>query len=234
MSRRLNMPAGYLNNESALVGIVAGTTRTQAGATGLLNEINRIDTSTAPAAASTLGDGVVLPPAAAGFDLMVWNNTANPVQLYASGSDTINGVAGATGIIMPPNGIYILVAASPVSWGCDGPGAGAAGQYPTVTSQDALTAHAGGGQGSAVPIVAQLTRFTVVATGADSSILPNMKAGMASLTVINAGAAAMNVFPAVGETINGGAANAAFSVPAGKTANFVCPLNGASHALLSA
>jgi len=231
---RLSMPVGALNNESALIGIVAGTTRTQAGATGLANEINRIDTSTAPAANSTLGDGVVLPVAGAGLDIMVWNNTNNPIQVYGAGTDTINGVAAASGIILPANGVYIFLAASAGAWACDGPGGGAAGQFPTVTSQDGLTAHAGGGQGSAQVITCQLTRFTVVATAADSGILMNMKAGMSGITVINAGVAAMNVFPAVGEQINGAGANVAFSIPAGKTATFNCTANGASHAQLSA
>src|SRR6185503_4922743 len=75
----LVMPATSLNQESAAIAITAGTTRTQAGATVLANEINRIDTSTAPSAGTTLGDGVALPAAAAGYDVLVWNNTANNV-----------------------------------------------------------------------------------------------------------------------------------------------------------
>ena len=232
---RLNMPQGALNNESALVGITAGTTRTQAGATALASEINRIDTSTAPAAQSTLGDGVVLPSAASGYDLIVWNNTANNIQLYANGSDTINGVAGATGIIMPPSSIYLLIAASTVSWGVDGVGAGASGQFPTVTAIDGLTAHAGGGQGSAFPIVTQMARFTTVATAADSAVLMPSKPGIQSITVTNAAAAnSMNIFPATGEQINALGANAAFALAAGKTVNFVCYTAGQWHAVLSA
>ena len=38
--------------ESSLTAITAGTTRTQAGATALTKEVNRIDTSTAPPAGS--------------------------------------------------------------------------------------------------------------------------------------------------------------------------------------
>ena len=56
--------------ESALIGVTAGTTRTQAGATPVVNtEVNRIDTATAPSAGSPLGDGVSMmaapPPACA-------------------------------------------------------------------------------------------------------------------------------------------------------------------------
>jgi hypothetical protein len=230
----LNMPVGTLNNESAKIAITAGTTRTQAGATALANEINRIDTSTAPSAGTTLGDGVVLPAAAGGLDLLVWNNTVNPIQVYANGSDTINGVAGATGIMLPPGGVYIFLAASTVSWACDGVGAGASGQFPTVTTVDGLTAHAGGGQGSALALPAQINRVTVVGSAADSVILPASKAGMQIITVNGAASNSMNVFPATGETINALSANTAFAVAAGKTCQFFCPLNGAWHALLSA
>lgn len=230
----LNMPAGTLNNESAKTAITAGTTRTQAGATALTNEINRVDTSTAPSAGSMLGDGVVLPAAAAGYDLIVWNNTANPIQVYANGSDTINGVAGATGVVLPPNGVYLFIAASTVSWACDGVGAGSNGSFPTVASVDALTAHAGGGQGSATALPAQINRVTTVGTAADSVILPAAKAGMQIIVANGAASNAMAVFPATGETINALSANTSISIAAGKTISFFSPATGAWHGILSA
>ena len=61
------LPQGAFVTGSSLSGITAGTTRTQAGATGLSQEVNRVDTATAPAAGSTLGDGVRLMPAVAGL-----------------------------------------------------------------------------------------------------------------------------------------------------------------------
>jgi hypothetical protein len=98
---------------------------------------------------------------------------------------------------------------------------------------DALTALAGGGQAGATPITKDITRFTVVATGCDSSLLPAALAGR-QVTVINSGAASMNVFPATGETIDAGAANAASAVANGKTATFHCPIAGKWFKLLSA
>lgn len=230
----LNMPTGTLNNESAAVGITAGTTRTQAGATALVNEINRIDTATAPSAGSILGDGVVLPAAAAGLDLLVWNNTAYPIQLYAAGSDTINGVAGATGISIPPAGVYILMSASTVNWACDGPGAGASGVYPTVSTVDALSAFAGGGQGSATALPAQINRVTTVASANDSVKLPTCKAGM-QITVVNAAASnSMNIFPTTGDAINALSANTAIACAANKTMQFYAAKDGLWHSILTA
>jgi len=66
----------------------AGTTRTDA--TALVSAINYITT----AAAST---GVVLPASVIGTEIVVVNAGAQTVAIYAAGSDTIDGTAGATG-----------------------------------------------------------------------------------------------------------------------------------------
>ena len=109
-----------------------------------------------------------------------------------------------------------------------------AGTYFLEPSVDNLTAHAGGGQGSALPLTQTLNRITTVGSANDSVLLPPSKAGMA-ITVTNAAAVnSMNVFPAAGESINALAANAAFAVAAGKTCQFVCYTAGLWHTLLSA
>lgn len=106
------------------------------------------------------------------------------------------------------------------------------GWTPVLESaQDSMTAHAGGGQGSATPITTQNARFTVVATLGDSSVLPLLIPGLI-ISVANAGAASMNVFPAVGQNMNG-VANASFAVAAGKNAIFV-GYASTWHSLLSA
>lgn len=99
--------------------------------------------------------------------------------------------------------------------------------------QNGLIALAGGGQTGATLISRTVSRFTTVATGGDSSLLPPANAGL-RYTVLNAGAASMNVFPNVGDAINAGAANAAFAVANAKSATFFCAVNGTWNALLSA
>jgi len=99
--------------------------------------------------------------------------------------------------------------------------------------QNGLTALAGGGQSGATLISRSITRFTTVATGGDSSILPAANAGL-YYTVLNAGAASMNVFPAVGDAINASSANTAFAVANAKSATFFCAVNGFWNAILSA
>lgn len=216
------------------LSITAGTTRTQAGATAITEDITIIATSTAPAAGTTLGDGVVLPSLTGGnAKMFLVNNTANPVQVYANGSDTINGVAGTTGVVLPAGGTEVFVQASPGAWTA-ATGVGASGNYQTLSSVDSLTAHAGGGQASATALTAMQNRVTTVATAADSVKLPASAAGM-QIVVVNAAAAnSMNVFPATGDAINALAVNTAFAVAAGKTAQFNCITAGQWHSILSA
>jgi hypothetical protein len=127
--------------------ITAGTTRTQAGATQITADITTVNTSTAATAGTNFGDGVALPQIGSGTDrVLLINNTANPIQVYSynvsSGTaDTINGVAGATGVAMPPNSSATFIEASPGAWQCllDSPQQ-AAFNTNTATSGATLTA----------------------------------------------------------------------------------------------
>jgi hypothetical protein len=214
--------------------ITAGTTRTQAGATQITEDVTTVNTSTAPAAGSLLGDGVVLPQVGSGTDrVFLINNTANPIQVYGYGSDTINGVAGSTGIAMAPNSADVYIEANPGAWSVDA-GFGSAGQLQTMLALNGITAHAGGGQSSATPLNAMINRVTTVASAGDSVVLPAAVPGL-ELTVVNATATnSMNVFPNGTDSINALSASTAFGVAAGKTATFYCTNSGQWHSILSA
>lgn len=101
------------------------------------------------------------------------------------------------------------------------------------SSVNGLTAHAGGGQASATLLTAAVNVVGTVATAADSVKLPAATKN-ATVIAVNAGANSMNVFPATGETIDGGAANAAKAVAAGKTTMFVCAVDGAWRSFVGA
>lgn len=83
----------------------------------------------------------------------------------------------------------------------------------------ALTAHAGGGQANGTPLVTGFNTFTVVATAADSATLPANVLGQ-TVTVTNTSANSMNVYPAVGDSINNLAVNTPLAVAAGATTIF--------------
>lgn len=97
------------------------------------------------------------------------------------------------------------------------------GGFFITSTIDSLTAKAGGGQqttgSSVIPVNAQFIRVTTTATGGDSITLPPSQLGD-DMFVFNAGAASLNVFPATGEAIGTGSANAAFAVGIGKGAYF--------------
>lgn len=107
------------------------------------------------------------------------------------------------------------------------------GISPLLSSTDAITAHAGGGQGAATVLGACINRVTTVATAGDSVVLPKGIPGECR-HLTNAGANSMNVYPVLGEQINNGGANSPFAQAAGKTAIFTCAVAGKWHAVLSA
>jgi hypothetical protein len=107
------------------------------------------------------------------------------------------------------------------------------GGFSTTTG---ITAHAGGGQASGVALTAAINHVGTVASAADSVCLPSAVGGQA-ITVMNAGGNALAVFSSnssTADTINGTAGTTAFSVPTGKTAEFISYQAGAWRTILSA
>lgn len=185
-----NLTLSGLLFESAATGITAGTTRTQAQATVLTKEVSRVDTSTAPAAGSTLGDGVVLMTAAAGLDATVINNTANNIQVYGNGTDTINGIAGSVGVPIPPGDVAQFEAAAAGSWNFEA-GVGAAGALPTQISVSGVTA-TGANQAGAFVLPADFNFISSTPAGT-GVLLPVAKAGL-DIFVNNHGGLPLQVY----------------------------------------
>jgi len=81
--------AGVTVSETT-AGALTATGTTRADALAITAQINRVTTAAA-------GTGVVIDPAV-GEVIALYNDGANPVQVYAAGSTTIDGTAGATGV----------------------------------------------------------------------------------------------------------------------------------------
>ena len=181
--------------------------------------------------AAAAGTGVLLPAAVSGLMVTIVNRGANPVTVYGAGADTINGLAS---VAAPVNSVAMYTCTLTGTWETDAVGQGFAGNLPTVSSTNAITAFAGGGQASGVLLNSVINRITTVATVADSVKLPVAAAGLL-ITVYNAAAAnSLNVFPNTSDAINALAANTAFALPAGKNSTFGSAVNGQWHAILSA
>lgn len=96
---------GYVLRSVGNALTAAGTTR--ADALQLNREINNVTTTAS-------GTGVVLPVGVVGMQIVIDNNGANTLAVYANGSETINGTAGATGVTMATTktGIFHFTAAN--------------------------------------------------------------------------------------------------------------------------
>jgi hypothetical protein len=95
LNSAFNGTTPFTQHFSVATGLTAAGT-TQANALALTKDINVIST----AAAST---GVVLPSAATvgiGGYVVIFHDGANAIKVYGAGSDTIDGVAGATGVTL--------------------------------------------------------------------------------------------------------------------------------------
>ena len=224
----LGLNAGEFIYESFSDTLTAHSGGGQASALALTSEMNRITTVAAA------GDSVRLPASAAGLTIILENAGANPMQVYGAGTDTINAVATATGVSQMQGSVVIYTCYTAGAWFANGLGTGYSGSFETMSSVDSLTAHSGGGQGSATPLTSMLNRVTTVAAGNDSVVLPASANGLQIVAINAAAANSMNVFPAVGEQINALGANNAFAVAANKTATFYCVTAGQWHSLLTA
>jgi hypothetical protein len=208
--------------ESATDALTANAGGGQGSALALTTEVNNV-TVVASAA-----DSVKLPAAYPGLTIVLINTGANPMQVFGTGSDTINGVAAATGVSQMQNSVVFYASTLAGKWFTEGLATGFSGSLQTSSAVNALTAFAGGGQGSATPLTAMLNRVTTVATLGDSVKLPASAVGLV-LVVSNAGANAMDVFPATGDAINALAANTAIRINAGTTVTFYCSVAGTWH-----
>lgn len=213
--------------ESAQDSIVAHAGGGQSSATQISAQTARVTT------VATAGDSIKLPASAPGLELNIINAGANPMQVYGSGTDTIDGVAAATGVSQMVNSMCIYSCPSSGTWVTNGLGTGYSSGWPTVSYVNGLTAHSGGGQASATPITACITRFTTVGTAANSALLPASAGGM-QITVNNAAASnSMNIYGTGSDSINSAGSGVAYALAAGKTVQFSCAVAGQWHALLS-
>lgn len=201
-----------LLTESSADALTAHAGGGQASALALTKEINRVTI------AANAGDSVALPASAPGLSIMLINSAANPIQVFGVTPDTINDIATAVGVSQMPNSLVLYACSVAGKWYSEGLGTGYSGSLMTESFADGLAANSGGVQAGATPITTMLARFTTVTAGY-SAVLPTAAPGI-SITVINASAASMLVFPAGSDIINTLAAAAAFTLPAGGVVTF--------------
>jgi len=106
---------------------------TQAAALALTHLVNNVTTT------ATAGDSVRLPVSVAGMSVSITNNGVASMQVYGAGTDTINGVATATGVAQLPG--QTVIYNSPVAglWYANGVGA-SINPNPILFASVAITA----------------------------------------------------------------------------------------------
>jgi len=87
----LNSTSAYALSSVGNALTAVGTNR--ATALQLAKQVNNVTTAAA-------GTGVILPVGVIGMVITVYNNGANAIKVYASASETIDTVAGATGVTL--------------------------------------------------------------------------------------------------------------------------------------
>jgi hypothetical protein len=179
-------------------------------------------------------NGIQLPKAVSGLDIIVENHSGTALQVYGFGTDTIDDVAYATGVTQMDSSVVIFTSYESGKWYSNGLATGYAKNpsggsvLETVQSLDALTA-AGNAISNALPLTAGIN--TVSSVSANTGVnLPASAPGL-QITVINAGTLPLLVYPANAEaasaTINGGAAGSSISLFPGVTATFNCTATNA-------
>jgi hypothetical protein len=109
----------YINESGAVYPAVPSTDSVtaigtnQGGAVQLTTALNRITTSTATASPF---NGVLLPIATAGQMVIVENSSANPIQVYGNGTDTINGNTNTLGVTQGINCVWEYCCTTAGAW----------------------------------------------------------------------------------------------------------------------
>lgn len=218
----LSMNAGFFA-ESSTDNITAKAGGAQLGATLLFTEINRITT------VASVGDSVMLPGSQAGFTLMVINSGANAMTVFGNNlnglSDTIDGVANATGVTQMPGSMVFYTCSTIGSWFTEGLATGYSGSFQTLSYTPTITAYASGGQTSAVQLTSMVNRVSTATAQGASVKLPVSAPGM-EIVVINKGAFPIQVFGSGTDTINGIATATGIAQGINTTATYICNVAG--------
>lgn len=221
-----NLPllAGDYFLESAQDNITAHAGGGQVAAFPLTSQTSRITI------VATAGDSVLLPPSTPGLELLVINHGANAMQVYGSGTDTVDDQPTATGVSHMANSLVIYTCAAAGAWYSEGLATGFAKNLGLQTLSPAnIAANATGTQASGTPITALVN--TVSSGGAAYSVtLPPSTPGLSISIACTTATNTVAIFPNAGgtgtETINALAANAGITMAALSSAQFVCTVAG--------
>ncbi len=209
------------------MGIAATVTAagsTQGTATALTKTYNIVSTATA-------NQGVILPAATAGLVINVFNISGNTIKVYPASTETIDGgSANAAVELVTANGTE-LVGTGTGSWRQVGSGGNNVQDF-TINGTASLlgdlklgvtaaVSSAGSDQSGATALTETFNNITTVGGSAQGVKLPTAAAGL-TVIVANTTTTNCNLYPNTSDTIEGGSANAAVTLPAKTTFTLTC------------
>lgn len=172
-----------LSTQTSIVATAGGGKTNAQLITAALNNITTVATS---------ADSIKLPPSAPGKTVMVTNSGASSMQVFGSGTDTINGVATGTGIAQAAGSTIYYECVVLGNWiggsatsgtytgtfdGVIGGNTPAAGTFTTLTTSSTIT----GGASSNIAI--NTNKFTVAASSGNTLVAGTLAVtGITTLT----------------------------------------------------
>jgi hypothetical protein len=131
-------------------------------------------------------DSVRLQPSTQGYEQTVINNASNPIQLFGTGADTINGETNTVGITIQPGGVVTCVCNASGLWIASGSGLGflETRAYGTNTATSGTTLTAANVLNASEKTILNLTGTL---TGAANAQLPTVASLVANIPNAAAG-----------------------------------------------
>ena len=207
-----------------IAATVSAAGSTQGTATALTKTYNIVSTASA-------NQGVILPSAAAGLVINLYNVSGNTIKVYPASTETIDGGSANAPIeVVTANGAE-LVGISTGGWRQVGSGGSNVAELTVNTSASLLrslkygvspsVSSAGSAQGDATALTETINVVGTVGGSGEGVILPTAAAGL-HIVVANITTTDCKLYPASSDTIEGGSANAAVTLPAKTTFTLTC------------
>lgn len=210
--------AAALNVDSVAPAITAKAGGGQDATLALSKNLNIVTT------VATARDSVTLPAAVVGLRITIVNLGANTLDVFPYTSDSIDDVAVDSSVTIQPESTVTFNCYTAVKWQSNTESLTVFDKayitgllYESLTT--GITAFATGGQASATALTKNINNVTTCATAGDSVALPSAETGL-RITVKNSGAAACDIFPASGDSIDALAVNLAVRIQPGSQATF--------------
>lgn len=193
------------------------------GANNVVIGVNAGDGITTGANNLVLGPNVATTTLATGSNNIIVGTSAAADAATASTSNTLWIGGGATAVISATaiNGTPVVTI--PGALTINGNLAIATTSFIIGSATDGITAHAGGGSGSATALVSQINRISVCASDHDSVKLPAAIAGV-EIGIDNDGAKVLDIYPSGSDTVEDGAGPV--TILSGADVTLVCPVTG--------